>query len=220
MVESNTVNLDTSTMTKLHEATAAPERKIVTVRRKFYYKTKKSHRGLLYASFLPILLVPNLHKEESDPDLQQPQFKTKKQSRKPTKRPKTKQRKEKGTQDRHPNNKEVAKKKALVQRKHQIQKERAAICRPLLPQFSMLIRVSKKEKNERKKEPPPETLIAQLQSLLSREASQSNNKNTSSNEIQKLWAQQTTTTTTTTKNRTANQSKRLTPEAKDQWKNT
>lgn len=111
MVESNTVNLDTSTMTKLHEAAAAPRRKIVTVRRKFYFKNKKSHRGLLYASFLPILLVPNLHKEESDPDLQQPQFKTKKQSRKPTKRPKTKQRKEKGTQDRHPNNKEVAKRK-------------------------------------------------------------------------------------------------------------
>jgi hypothetical protein len=53
MVESNTVNLDTSTTTKLHEAAEAPGRKIVTVRRKFYFKTKKSHRGLLYASFLP-----------------------------------------------------------------------------------------------------------------------------------------------------------------------
>jgi hypothetical protein len=44
-------------MTKLHEAAAAPGRKIVTVRRKFYFKTKKSHRRLLYASFLPILQI-------------------------------------------------------------------------------------------------------------------------------------------------------------------
>jgi hypothetical protein len=204
-------------MTKLHEAAAATERKIVTVRRKFYYKTKKSHRGLLYASFLPILLVPNLHKEESDPDLQQPQFKTKKQSRKPTKRPKTKQRKEKGTQDRHPNNKEVAKRKHWYKESTRSRKKELQF----VAHFYLNSRCSSgSAKKKRKKEPPPETLIAQLQSLLSREASQSNNKHTSSNEIQKLWARQTTTTTTTTKNKTANQSKRLTPEAKDQRKNT
>jgi hypothetical protein len=203
-------------MTKLHEAAAAPGRKIVTVRRTFYL----SRRGLLYASFLPILLVPNLHKEESDPDLQQPQFKTRKQSRKPTKRPKTKQRKEKETQDRHPNNKEVAKKSTGTKKAPDPERKSCN----LSPTFTSILDAHEcqQKRKERKEEPPPETLIAQLQSLLSREPSQSNNKHTSSNEIQKLWAQQTTTTTTTTttKNKTANQSKRLTPEAKDQWKNT
>lgn len=190
MIESN---MDTSTMTKLHEAAAAPGRKIVTVRRKFYFKTKKSHRRLLYASFLPILLVPNLHKEESDPDLQQPQFKTKKQSRKPTKRPKTIQREEKGTQDRHPNNKEVAKRKHWYKESTRSRKKELQFVAHFYLNSRCSSGISKKEK----KEPPPETLIAQLQSLLSREATQSNNKHTSSNEIQKLWAQQTTTTTTT-----------------------